>query len=134
MSIDQLIDVAFSPAVLRILLLVVVFAPMLYAAMMLALRNRPRGLRRAAGLLSGLHLILTVLLVAPSAVYLAEYGNVEGQPLFSMTAIPGDSGRAKSVGETGTKSHETDWNLFFVAKPQPGMPPPAVQLLSLIHI
>ena len=126
---DKLIESALSPAVLSNLLLVVVFAPLVYAAIILALRNRTRGLRRVAGLLSGLHLVLTVLLVAPAAVYLDEYAKVPERLLFSLTAVPGDAGQPMKVGDAAVKSHETNWNLFYVAKQQPGMPVPAVQLL-----
>ena len=126
---DKLIDLAFSPTMLSTLLLVVVFGPLIYAALMLLLRNRPRGLRRAASLLSGLHLVLTILLVAPCAVYLDEYAKVTGRALFSMTAVPGDAGSPQKAGDVAIQSHETNWNLFLVAKPQPGMPVSAVQLL-----
>jgi NADH-quinone oxidoreductase subunit M len=126
---DKLIDLAFSPTMLSTLLLVVVFGPLVYAALMLLLRNRQSGLRRVAGLLSGLHLVLTVLLVAPAAVYLDEYAKVAGRPLFSITAVPGDVGTPQKTGDVAIQSHETNWNLFLVAKQQPGMPVPAVQLL-----
>jgi NADH-quinone oxidoreductase subunit M len=126
---DKLIETVFSQAVLRILLLVVVFSPMVFAGVMLLLRNRARGLRRTASFLSALHLVATVFLVFPSAVVLDEYSKVPDQSLFSMTAVPGDSGEATVIGNAAVKSHETTWNLFFVAKPQPGMPVPAVQFL-----
>jgi NADH-quinone oxidoreductase subunit M len=122
-------DIVFSPPALRILLLVVLFAPLGFALLVAFTRDNSRSARTIAGMCSVLHLGLTTFLVAIAAISLTEYGGFdEGSAPFHFRPVyvPGDIG-ASSLLPGGGQESKTNWNLFFVGKPTAKMAVPAVQ-------
>jgi NADH-quinone oxidoreductase subunit M len=115
-------DDLFSPNVMRWVLLAVLAAPLAFAAVLAVGGGNPRVARRLAGLFAALHVGLTAWVVIPAAVMIAEYGamnNGEAYKHFRPVFVPGDTGDGQE--------HRTAWSLFFVGKPTPNAPPPAVQ-------
>jgi NADH-quinone oxidoreductase subunit M len=119
-------EILFSTPVLRILLLVVLFAPVLFAAGVALCRDRYRTARRLAGAFAVLHLAVTAYLVAPVAIHLTEYSR-SASLSFRPMAVPGDTAASELRFQEEGQDHATNLNLFFVAKPVSWCPPPAVQ-------
>ena len=122
-------DMLFTPPVLRILLLGVLFAPLGFAVLVALCRDNSKAARSIAGMCAVLHLGLSLLVVLPSAVMLSEFATFKGRETlfqFRPVNVPGDSGESAAVPD-GSQEHQTTWNLFFVGKPVDGAPPPAVQ-------
>jgi NADH-quinone oxidoreductase subunit M len=111
---------------IRILVLAVLFAPVLFAACVgLAGRSGYRTARRIASLGALLHLGLTIGLTIPSALVLMDRADQEGHGMraasqFQPIFVPGDP-------ERDGGSYETAWNLFPVGTADPALPPPAIQ-------
>ncbi|MCU0704282.1 MAG: NADH-quinone oxidoreductase subunit M [Fimbriiglobus sp.] len=124
---DSLYDNLFAPGTLRVLLMVVMFAPLGFAALVALTGERFRAARRLSGLFAALHLMLTIFLVAVAAMYSASHTHASNDT-FCPIAVPGDSGEGTAIAG-GSQEHRTSWNLFMVGKPDPKVPsvPPAVQ-------
>lgn len=122
-------DLLISPAFLRVLLLVVLFAPLGFAAAVALAGDRFRPARRTAGLLAVLHLAATLFLVAVTSLYsAAQDSKYAGGLGFRPIAVPGDTASGDlTLG--GGQQHRTTWNLFVVGKADPNFPnvQPAVQ-------
>jgi NADH-quinone oxidoreductase subunit M len=119
------LDLLFSPTALRVLLLVVLFAPLGFAALLALAGDRFRVARRLAGLLAVLHLAATLYLTAAAALYIASHEPGFGAGGFQPVAVPGDPSAADDTPGGGS-SHGTAWNLFVVGKAD-GKAPAAVQ-------
>lgn len=122
-------DILFTPPVLRNLLLVVLFAPLGFAALVALTRDNSKTARSIAGMCAVFHLGLTLLVALPSAIMLSEFTTFKGREThfsFRPVNVPGDSGEYSSMPES-SQDHQTTWNLFFVGKPVSGSPPPAIQ-------
>lgn len=120
----------FSQPVLRVLLLVVLFAPLGFAVLVAVCGDRFRIARRVAGLLAALHLALTAFLMGPAVITLQTYAGIsrpeKESVRFHPIAVPGDPGAAEKIAGGGGQFHRTSWDLFTVGKPDPAGTP-AVQ-------
>ena len=117
-------DDLLSPLFLRWLLLAVVFAPLLFAAVLAACGSRSAVARRLAGLLAVLHLAATVFLCAAAVVMLHTHAADFAPTAFRPVCVPGDPG-GEYKGEAA-ETHSTAWNLFLVGRAD-AKPTPAVQ-------
>ncbi len=122
------LELLYSPGVLRVLLLAVLFAPLGFAALMAVTGDRFRVARRLAGLFAVLHLAVTGYLVGVSCLYIAAQDTPLDKDGFHPVAVPGDTGAGQTISG-GSQEHRTTWNLFTVGQPDPKVPnaPPAVQ-------
>lgn len=122
------LELLLSPIALRVLLLVVLFAPLGFAAIVALTGERYRSARRLAGLLAVLHLAVTIFLVAVAAMYSGAQGAGHGPMGFRPVAVPGDVASNDPI-MGGSQDHRTTWNLFVVGKADPNIPSvqPAVQ-------
>lgn len=119
------LELLFSPAALRVLLLVVLFAPLGFAAVLALTGDRVGPARRLAGLFAALHLALTLYLTAAAALYIGSMKEGHGPDGFHPVAVPGDTAAGDGT-PGGGQSHKTGWNLFLVGKPD-AQSTPAVQ-------
>jgi NADH-quinone oxidoreductase subunit M len=119
------LELLFSPAVLRVLLLVVLFAPLGFAVLLALTGDRFRVARRLAGLLAVLHMAVTLYLTAAAAIYIADSVPGYSPSEFRPVAVPGDPSAGDDM-PGGGQSHSTTWNLFVVGKAD-AKPPAAVQ-------
>lgn len=108
-----------STPLLRVLLLVVLFAPLGFAVAVVACGDRYRVARRLAGMFAVTHLAVTLYMVVPSALYIREHSHDTNPPGFRPVAVPGDPGALTNANGGGSEEHSTTWNLFAVGKPGP---------------
>lgn len=132
------LEILYSPATLRVLLLVVLCAPLGFAAVLALTGDRFKLARRLAGLFAVGHLAVTGYLVGVSCLYInslgdqfgkeAFAGNKDEMKTFQPVAVPGDTGAARAISG-GSQEHRTSWSLFTVGQLDPKAPntPPAVQ-------
>lgn len=118
-------DTLHSPAALRVLLLVVLFAPLGFAGILALTGDRFRVSRRLAGLFALLHLGVTLLLTVIASLYLSGLQPGHGTTGFHPVGVPGDVAAGDNV-PGGGQLHRTNWNLFIVGKPD-SVNTPAVQ-------
>ncbi|MFY7953469.1 MAG: complex I subunit 4 family protein, partial [Armatimonadaceae bacterium] len=118
-------DSLHSPAALRVLLLVVLFAPLGFAGVLALTGDRFRVSRRLAGLFALLHLGVTLLLTVIAALYISGQQPGHGTTGFHPVGVPGDVAAGDNV-PGGGQLHRTNWNLFIVGKPD-AVNTPAVQ-------
>ncbi len=118
-------ELLFSPDALRVLLLVVLFAPLGFAAVLALAGDRTGPARRLAGLFAAAHFALTLYLTVLAALYISGMKDGLGPDGFHPVGVPGDTSAADGT-PGGGQSHRTGWNLFEVGKSD-GKATPAVQ-------
>jgi NADH-quinone oxidoreductase subunit M len=119
-------------AVLRVLLLAVLFAPLVAAVVTGLAGSAGRNPRRFAVWFAGLHLGVTALMAGMALVELNQReeesrGKLVGQAevAFRPTGVPGDEGAEE---DGGFQTHHTTWALLSLgAATGPDVPPPDIQ-------